>query len=154
MLYAVIDDRETGKTQLAIDIWLADPMNTTLIVDGMHRRADAIKRMGDKFPEQFINGIKPYNKNLFVGSGSVAKKIVWDEPFMKKEWKAFLKSLQVASVSGVEVIIIGTFRNEIRDRMALAKLKPHYTTVKEFRQNHFWESEVMKGFEQFYDEQE
>ena len=53
------------------------------------------------------------------------KKIVWDEPFWKKDWQKFLKELVVSHLGvSAEIILIGSFKHEIKNRAALAKFKP------------------------------
>lgn len=154
MLYVVNSERHKGKTELAIDIWLADPENTFFIVDKLETLKSLKDRIGDRMPSEFENHIKPYNKHLFIGTFLENKKIVWDEPFWKKDWQKFLKDLVVSHLGiSAEIILIGSFKHEIKDRAALAKFKPNYTTIKEFRANSFWYSEVMKKFEEFYNEQ-
>lgn len=155
MIYAIIDERQSGKTQLAIDLWLADPENTILYVPKYEIKNILIKRMEDKFDPKNIANITQFHKNAGLGRSGI-KKVIIDELFWRKDWKkdfgTFLTALLPMGVE--EVYLIGSYKDKVKDSAALSKYKPLYSTVKEFRQNHFWNSEVLKNFEQFYDEQE
>lgn len=149
-MYAIIDERQTGKTQLAIDLFLRDPENTIFIVGNLNQRSTIIKRLGKVSDPNIIKNIKPFHKSLILGIKF--KNLIIDELFYKKDWKNLLLE---TNFNFEDIYIVSTFRDKIKDSAALKKHKNiTITNIKSFRENHFYRTNSLKNFEKFYDENE
>jgi hypothetical protein len=151
MLCAIIDERQVGKTDLAIDIFLKNPLETLFIVMSYSTSKVIIERIEKKLghamdPNAKLN-IKPYNTELL--KGKKAEVLLVDELYWKKDFKKFMKT---AKLVAEEIFIIGSYKNPIKDAAYTKSVADVITSVKGFRSGEYLKSQVLKDFEKFYEE--
>lgn len=147
MIYAIIDERQKGKTTLALDLFLKDPENSILIVDNINQRIDVLKKIESKLKPEYVRNIKPYHKEII--KGLKFKVLIIDELFFKRDFKTFI---DYAKIVFEDIYITSTYKEKIKNEAFLKLNSAKITNVKNFRENNFYKSNTLQNFEKFYNE--
>ena len=148
MVHAIIDERQSGKTTLAIDLFLKDQVNTILVVMNTDVKKNIITEIGDSLQPENSKNIKPYHKNILIGNK--INNLVIDEFFYKKDFQLFFKTAKLVANN---LYLIGSMKNKIKDMAFLKTFKGiTISNVESFREKFYFINEKMEKFNKFYED--
>jgi len=148
MVHAIIDERQSGKTTLAIDLFLKDQVNTILVVMNTDVKKNIITEIGDSLQPENLKNIKPYHKNILIGNK--INNLVIDEFFYKKDFQLFFKTAKLVANN---LYLIGSMKNKIKDMAFLKTFKGiTISNVESFREKFYFINEKMEKFNKFYED--
>jgi hypothetical protein len=154
MIYAIVDNRSTGKTNLAIDLYIKDPKNNMLFCASQSEKKEMIIKILAKYPtldtKELVKRIKVAGKNAVIGNR--AKDVIFDEFFANKNKEDLIFAANpTVSLDKGNIYIIGTYKDRIYDKSFITRFKAELYSVKSFRAKLNLNPELEK-FETFYNE--